>query len=335
MKSAVRLLLLLLLLVAVLDNGARAQQKLAQTGLKFLSVTSDARAAALGEAYTAVEGSSQCLFFNPAGIAGIERFSSFAVGQTRWIADINHFYGSVAISPFNGEYGVIGVFVQSVDYGALDETIFATNSQGFTDLGTFNPRGLSAGIGYARALSSQFSVGGVVKYVRQDLGTAQVNLSGETSANVASAYAFDFGILYKTGFKSLTFGMTVRNFSRELRFVNEGFQLPLTFRIGLAMNVLDLADMNDAMQKEHAALVTLEAEHPRDYAEQLKVGVEYTFMQTLSLRIGYIGPADEHGVSYGVGLQRNFDGFGLGIDYAYTPFGVFTAVHRFNLQFAL
>ncbi len=149
--------------------------------------------------------------------------------------------------------------------------------------------------------------------------------------NKLNAPAFDFGILYKTGFKSLTFGMAVRNFSSDQRYVNENFQMPLTFKMGVAMNILDLTDMD---KKVHSFLISMEAEHPRDFSEQLKIGGEYLFMDLLALRIGYLAPADEHGISYGVGLQKDFEGVGLGVDYAYTPFGIFGKVQRFDVRFS-
>src|SRR5512140_1376177 len=88
---------LLLACGCLLVPAALGQQKLAQTGMKFLNVTVDARAAALGEAYTAIEGSSTSLFFNPAGIARVPQFASVGLGQVRWIADIKHNYASISI----------------------------------------------------------------------------------------------------------------------------------------------------------------------------------------------------------------------------------------------
>ncbi len=331
-------------LCGVMTQHATAQnQKLAQTGMKFLNVGTDARAVALGEAYTAVEGTSSSLFFNPAGIARLSGFTSATLGQTQWIADIKHNFGSIAFSPSNGEYGVIGFMLQAVDYGEFDGTIRASNEKGYLDNSdipglNFKPTALMFGVGYARALNDKFSVGGAVKYVREDLGNAVNSVDvttglplGDKSANVTSVYAFDFGILYRTGFKSLNFGMTVRNFSKEARYITEGFQLPLTFKIGLSMNVLDLTDMDKDM---HALLVTLDAEHPRDFQEQMKVGAEYTFMKILSLRVGYVSPADEHSWAYGAGLQESLDKLGVAVDYAYTPFGIFGNVHRFSFQFS-
>lgn len=313
---------------------ANCQQKLAQTGMKFLNVGTDPRAEAMGEAFTSLEGNSSALFYNPAGMARIEQFASAMVGQTQWIADIKHNFASVAVAPMGGRYGVIGLSLQSVNYGDVIETVRDgdPNGLGYFDLGTFQPTAFMFGVGYARALNEKFSVGGNIKFVSQDLGFAVIDLQGTKSANKTSVMAFDFGIIYKTGFKSLNFGMTVRNFSKEVKYVSEGFQLPLTFKIGVSMDAFDFAPFD---RKEHSFLISIDAEHPRDFSEQIRIGGEYVFMKLLSLRIGYVSPADEYGIAYGVGLRQSISQFALGVDYAYTPFGVFGNVHRFSVQFSL
>ena len=321
-------------------------KKLAQTGMKFLNVGMSARQGGLADAFTAADGYSASMFYNVAGMAHLESFADVSVGYVQWIADIKHLYGAVALRPFDGLYGVIGFTIQSVDYGVVEATILARNTKGYLDIGTYKPSAYALGISYARALSDKFSVGGSIKFVYQDLGSGVVNASYTKNVlNEDSTYtpvreitsvldvpAFDFGMLYRTGYKSLTLGVTIRNFSREVAYIQESFQLPLTFRIGLSMNVLDLAEMDPA---SHSLFVLVDAEHPRDYPEQLKFGAEYLFSQTLALRLGYIFPADEHGISLGVGLQQSLVGASMGVDYAYTPFGIFTSVHRVSLRFAL
>jgi hypothetical protein len=330
-----------LVLAGMLGSSALAQVKLGQTGMKFLSVGMDARASALGDAYTAIEGGAASMFYNPAGIARQENLVSVGLGQTQWIADIKHNFVSAAFAPLGGSYGVIGIMAQVVDYGDFQGTIRSNNEQGYLDIGTFNPKGTMIGLGYARALNDKFSVGGSAKWVRQNLGPATIGVAGTdiiSSKNVTSVFAFDFGILYRTGFQSLTFGMSVRNFSKEAQFQSEGFQLPLSFRIGMAMNFADVLSLD---RDTHSLMIAVDAEHPRDFKEQIKVGAEYTFMNILSLRVGYVTPADEHDISYGVGVRKDLGGIGLGVDYAYTPFSyasqtsVFGNVHRFSFQFWL
>jgi Type IX secretion system protein PorV len=328
----------LVLLAACLPGiPAFGQQKLAQTGMKFLQVGTSARFAALSDAATAVEGNSSAMFFNPACMARQSTLTDVSVGRTEWIADINHTYGSVAFSPADGDYGVIGIMFQTVDYGEVQATVRANNEAGYIDVGTFKPTGLAIGVSYARALSDKFSVGGNVKYVTQDLGDAAVQRdenSGQLTfaGNSANVIAFDFGLLYRTGFKSLNFGMTVRNFSREVQYVDESFQLPLTFKIGLSMNMFDLMDMNS---EQHALLLAFDAEKPRDFDENIRVGMEYVFLQTLSLRAGYAYPRTDQEYTLGAGVKQTVGGVGLEFDYAFTPFDVFSNVHRFSFRFSL
>lgn len=329
--------LVLVLVLGVLAPTAGAQEKLAQTGMKWLSVGTDPRAVAMGEAFTSVEwNSSAALFFNPASMGWLSRFTHAEVGQTQWLADIKHMFGSVAFAPAGGEYGVLGFMAQTVDYGDIDETIRNGDPNNpYIVLGKFKPTAFMAGLGYARALNDKFSIGANVKYIRQDLGESVSRYTGgvaERSGNSTNVMAFDFGILYRTGFKSLNFGMTVHNFSREVKYQSESFQLPLTFKIGVSMNVLDLTALDPQM---HGLLVSVDAEHPRDYAEQIKIGAEYSFMKMVDLRIGYVSPADEHGIVYGLGVHTDLAGVMLGVDYAYTPFGVFGSVQRLGIQFGL
>src|SRR5512135_926082 len=107
MKTTTHFILLLLAVSLVCVSLAGAQvQKLAQTGMKFLNVEPDPRAAALGGAFTAIEGASTATFFNPAGTARMPALANFFVGYAQWIADINHVFASLSISPLQGDYGV-------------------------------------------------------------------------------------------------------------------------------------------------------------------------------------------------------------------------------------
>ena len=172
-----------------------------------------------------------------------------------WIADIKYLSGAVSFAPFDGKYGVVGISFMHIDYGEFNFTQVASNDQGYVDVPGFpNPSAYVVGIGYGRALSNQFSVGGQVKYAYQNLGksvvpvyTSVVDASGKATQDTVNqlrnysigTLAFDFGTLYKTGLKSLAFGVAINNFSREVRYERENFELPLSFKIGISMNVLD------------------------------------------------------------------------------------------------
>jgi len=318
---------LLALGMLAMASHASAQKKLAQTGFQFLSVGPDARASAMGDAFTTVEGSVTSIFYNPAGMARLASSAELVVSHTNWIADIKHYSLGLAVAPWGARYGVFGISFQSVDYGEIQGTMVWPNPQGFVDTEIMRPSAIAVGIAYAQYLTDRFAVGGQIKYVAQSLGKSVIPEEG-VHKNVASAMAFDFGTVYRTGFKSLAFGMSVRNFSQEIKFEKEGFQLPLTFRMGVSMNMLDFLG---SVPEGHSLLMVVDAVHPRSYPEFIRVGVEYTALSTLSLRVGYVTGQDEYGLTTGFGLRVSR----LNFDYAYVPFGVFTRVHRFTAHLSL
>lgn len=336
MKKNIILCLVVFLTLVFIENNSFPQErkKLAQTGFKFLSVTTDARISGMGEAITSVKGNSTALLYNPAVMSSFDGLCDVSFGNTNWIADINYIYGTLALSPFNGDYGVFGLSLVAVDYGVFNGTIVAPIDDGFIDVGGYEPKAYSIGFGYAKSLSQKFSVGGQIKYVKQSLGNNILGIDESGNPVISkyeeNAFAVDFGILYHTGFKSLDFAMSVRNFSTDRKYINENFELPLTFKMGISMNVFDLTSID---KNSHSFLVSVDASHPRDYQEQIFLGGEYIFMNTLSLRCGYSFPNDEKDISLGAGLKQKFSDFFFAVDYAYTSFGIFDNVHRISVNF--
>ncbi len=315
--------------------AAHAQEKLAQTGFQFLSVGSNAHAAAMGEAFNTYSGTATALFYNPAGLAGVDHTLDLSLNSMNWIADIRYLSGSMAMRLSGGRYGVFGLTFATVDYGEFYWTRFAKNDQGYEDIeGWGAPGAIALGIGYARELSDRFSIGGHVKYANQDLGNSLVphfdrpDSTLEVKKYSRSVVAFDFGTLYKTGLKSLAFAMSVRNFSKEIKYEKESFQLPLTFKIGISMNLMDFVP---SLARDHRFVVAVDAVHPRDYPEYLNIGGEYVFMNLLALRAGYVSNQFGYDFTAGFGVQK----FGFAIDYAYMPFSLFDAINRFSMRFSL
>ncbi|MCE1189783.1 MAG: PorV/PorQ family protein [Ignavibacteria bacterium] len=332
-KKIFAFLLILVCLVIPVTNG---QDKLAQTGMKFLQLSTDAKAAAMGDAVTGLEGNSSSMFFNPAAMARQKTLTDITIGQINHIADIKYYYVAASFAPYEGQYGVFGLNFEYVNYGELQATVIAQNQAGYEDIGTFKPKAYCAGLSYAKALSEQFSIGGTVKYAVQDLGSSV--MTSDTNGRTTKSYkpnslVFDFGMLFHTGIKSLDFGVSIRNFNaKEVKLENEGYQLPLMFQIGFAFNLSDVLDLN---KEEHSIQLAVDANHPRDYSEQIMLGCEYTFQKMISFRVGYEKPNDEHGFTYGIGFKKNVQGTDIGIDYAYVPWTTFSDVHRFTLHFAL
>jgi len=310
-----------------------AQQKSAQTGFQFLTVGTEGHAAGMGEAFTSISGKSSSLLFNPAGIALMEETAHFSGGVNEWIADIQYQSLTLAYSPFDGEYGVFGLSFLRVDYGEFLGTMVWPNDNGYIDTQNFSPQAMSIGVGYGRSLTDKFSVGAHLKYVVQSTGESVVadnrSSTGLAVENyVLDLWAVDFGTLYKTGFKSLVFGMSVRNFSEEKKFEQEGFQLPLSFRIGISMNMVDFYE---EFSDKHKLILSLDAVHPRALNEFVAIGLDYTFIESFSVRTGFISGQNEYNFSYGIGVKQ----FGFAFDYAFVPFGVFENVQKMTVSYTL
>ena len=315
------------------------REKLAQTTMKFLAVSLDPRAAALGDAVTAVEGMPTAMFYNPASMARQQNMTSVNVAQTQWVFNFTHNAAAVSFAPKTGRYGVVGLSLQHVDYGDdFVETIRSNNAQGYDELGTYHPTAFAVGAGYAKALTDRFSVGAHVKYASVDLGNPVESRSNDGSLTRVEAkegtFAYDFGMLYRTGYKSLNFAVSARNFSPEITYVRESAQLPLALRIGVSMNLADLTRLDATTHQLNA---TVDALNSRDYPEQIKAGLEYGFMNTFFLRGGAVTRGGEQSLSAGFGVQRQVRGVGFGADYAYTDMGLlnnFGRVHRLGLRFS-
>ena len=300
--------------------------------MKFLSVSPSARAAALSNAVTSVEMGAYSAFYNPATLANIKGTYAVSAGAVQWITDINHNSASLIYRPSDGKYGVFGLNAISVDYGDILATVVDENDDnGYRDNGTVNPVAMVLGFSYANAITDQFAVGANFRYTRHDLGAAAVSGNSTdgytTKSYSATTGVLDFGVLYKTGFESLNFAMALRNFSPEVSYDTENSELPLTFKIGISMDVLDLTDLED-----HSLLVSIDANRPRDYDEQLLFGLEYAFVNRFMIRGGYGFPKDEEKLAFGFGINQPFEGLNLAADYSYTQFGVFGEVHRISVQ---
>jgi hypothetical protein len=315
----------------------KATDKRAQTGMKFLEISLDARLSALGNAVTSLTySSSVAMFYNPASIGWSEYISNISIGQVKWFADIDYNYASAIYRPAYGRYGIVGLSLVTVNYGDIQQTIRSDNEQGYLDVGTYSPTAMVIGLCYSKTLTNKFSAGANIKYVNENLGVSPMDYSedGESlilKKNYMEAVAFDFGIIYKTGFKSLTLGMSARNFAKDLTYEEESFELPLNFRCGLSVDILDLINIEKI---NNTILLSMDFSHPRDYSEQIMTGIEYTFMKIFSLRAGYTFPTDLQGISIGTGVHKDIGRSDFQVDYSFTQFGVLGDIHRFSLQFS-
>jgi len=186
----------------------------------------------------------------------------------------------------------------------------------------------SVGVTYARSISEQFLVGVTVRYATQNLGESMTK-SGLTKNSVGTMAA-DLGVKYYPGLKSFRFAMAFRNFSPQLKREEVYEQLPLTFTIGSAIDLMDFIDPEHG--GETALTVSADFLHSNNYSQRLNFGAEYLMFGTLSLRGGYQTNRDIASWSAGVGVMTSLEDVELGVHYSFSRFEYFDGVNRLSLQ---
>lgn len=305
---------------------AKTIKKVAQTGMQFLRVDMVSRAAAMGGAFTMAGHGTEAIFYNPGALSQMNSDTEFFVSRVNWIADIA--YSAAAVARDFGNFGTIGLHFIGSDYGEVIGTmVSSTANKGFVETGTVDVGAYVAGASYSRTLTNKFRVGGTIKYASQHLGANIHEENGSEIENRVSGLAYDFGTVFYPGLNSLRLGVSFRNFSPQLKYEETAFELPLTFRIGIAADLFDFIGGS----QNHAFLVDVDALHPRDYTERVHLGAEYVYRGMLALRAGYKTNYDEEGLSMGFGINYELGGIGLRVDYAYSTMGMFNDVNRFTI----
>lgn len=308
--------------------------KVGTVGAQFLKIGMGARYVGMGEASVAAVNDAYAMYWNPAGLTQLSSVN-LSLTNVDWIGDVqlNH----VAFGKPWGDYAAFGVSLTALSMGEMEMT---TVEQPEGSGETFTASSYCLALGYGRKLTDRFSVGISGKYIWERI-----------SEERASGFAFDFGTLFYTGFKSLRMGMNISNLGSEMKvdgpelgsYYNpepgnpnydnvksklavDPYDLPLTFRLGLAYDLIETP--------ESKLTVSMEAKHPNDNLQQASFGGEYIWREHFSLRAGYKFNYEEEGLTLGGGVKlKAGKKTNLDINYAWADFSRLQSVHRFSLGF--
>jgi long-subunit fatty acid transport protein len=305
-------------LIPILGNQ-RAGTAMAQ----FLKVGVGGRAVGMGESFVAVANDASALYWNPAGVAQMQK-NELIFSHVNWPVDVRHeFFGYVhRLSSIN----FIGVSVTSLHTDDLEET---TEFQPY-GTGNFVSFGdIAAGLTFARKMTDRFSAGVTVKYIEETLAELH-----------ARNVLVDLGTYYWTGFGSSRFAVSVVNFGTNIKPSGtvtfrdgtqassfQDFSPPTIFRIGFATEIIQ--------NHEHKMTTAVQLNHPNDNAENVNLGMEYWWKSTLALRGGYRVNVDEESFTFGGGVSVPLNVFQFSLDVSYTDFGRLGNASRIsaNLRF--
>ncbi|MBU0520374.1 PorV/PorQ family protein [bacterium] len=316
--------LIALVILLVVPGLCWGQAKVGTAGVTFLKVGVSARAMGMAEAFIGVADDASALWYNPGGLMQLDE-PDVILTHIAYPAGIALEYAGIAwpVPKMNGVFGAQITFLHT------DEMIETTPERPFGTGRTFTVSDMSAGLTYSQKLTDKFSVGGTVKYLEERLADQK-----------AIGVAFDVGTFYETGWKSVIIAMAITNFGPDMDFVNSPFPVPINFKFGGSMRLIDT--------EEHGLTLALEGSHPNDNLEQYNIGLEYGFMKTGFLRFGkkinggkryswdeYVednekdpfveypiinenGMLSTDGLCLGAGMKFNLPTIDLQIDYAFT-----------------
>jgi len=332
------------ILILSLASMAQAVSKRGTTAASFLEIGIGARGTSMGNAFVAVVDDVHSLYWNPAGLALMDK-SEVSFIQTNWLAGID--FNNISAAFPMGSLGTIGMALTSISIEEMDVTT-VNQPEGTGE--RFGASDLSATLGWGRNFTDRFSFGANVKYIEERIWHMK-----------ASSVAVDLGTTFRTQFKDMKIGMSVSNFGNKMRLEGDDtllevdiapdqegnnsrinahldtdyWSLPLTFRVGVAADVLKIP---------HAKLtMAVDAAHPNNYSESISVGGEFNLMDLAFLRAGqtfYLDDFDDDGNAlspegFNIGGGVNFliaRNLRFKLDLAYGNWGILNDTRRFSLS---
>ena len=228
--------LLLLAAPAALAQVATADLHTITTAVPILTLSPDARGAALGDAGVATSPDANSAFYNPGKLGFVDYQYALSPSYSPWLRQITDDMSLSYLSGY-GKVGKRGAFAASLLYFNLGQIDYRTG--GNLPAGEFNPKEYAVTGSYGQKLGENFGVGITARYVRSNLiGNYQ---GADTQAG--NSFAADLGAYYTkdatlgAGIYNFAFGASISNLGNKMSYQsaqNTSF-LPTTLRLGTAI----------------------------------------------------------------------------------------------------
>ena len=302
-----------------------SQDRVITTGVPFLQITPDARAAGMGDMGVATSADEFSQQWNPAKYPFNSNNEGFAISYTPYLSKLVNdiFLGNVT---YYKKLNERSAWATSFKYFSLGDIQFNEIIGGtIVDQGIEKPNELTLDISYSLKLSELFSMSVVARYIRSDL-----KLSSDSDSSSANSLGIDISAFYRS--KSFEFnginsilrsGINISNIGPRLKYDVGGRQnfIPTNLKVGtgLQMNVDDdnsitvNLELNKLLVPTPIAffdqnnqfigykqpdvgflkgIIESFSDAPDGFKEELQeiawsLGFEYIFKNNFSLRTGY------------------------------------------------
>jgi len=274
------------------------------TGGQFLKIGIGAKPLATGGALGVTSRDANALYFNPAGIMGVDGLEILST-YGLWLQGTYYGYiGAVkAIPGLNSSLGVSAMYLGVEDMPGYDNTGVETASYNASDMGI--------GVTYAMNLGN-LSLGVTGKWIDEMIETYEEKVLD-----------MDLGVMYRMNM-GMVFGFSVQNLLQsQMKFISESYPLSRSLRAGIAYRV-------------NMGSIGIDYCTTTDGGSSIKFGGEYIYNNIVFLRAGYnmLSGSDMNimsGICGGAGLSFNK----LLIDYALVPYEDLGLTHRISLTLKL
>jgi hypothetical protein len=268
---------------------AGSSQRKGTVGATELQIPVGPRSVALGGAVASDVTGVEAMFWNPAGLASNERTEALFSHQ-EYFADMKVNYAGIAAKA--GGFGSLGFAAKVLSIG----DVIVTNEQAPEGTGEIlNPTFTVLGVTWAKAFTDRVNFGATANYVNENLAN-----------NVATGFAYDFGVQYATGWNGLRIGMAMKNLGTSMKFEGPGFEIlardpqadPNAGNRGLSFSsatfempsYFNFTTSLDLVRDSQQALIALGAFQNNNFSgDNVRGGLEWSYRDLLALRGSYFG----------------------------------------------
>ncbi len=325
-----------ILIATLCMTGAVWADGPSEAGVIFLKLAPGSRPAGMGEAFVAQADDAFATWWNPAGMAFIER-QEVALMYVNLLPQFHLddlYYSFVSYVQNIPDWGTVGGNIIFTNYGKIEG-----KDEYNQDTGTFHSYDAAFTAAYGSPINNKLGIGVAAKFIYSHL--ADQGAGAEKGSGIGTSMAVDLGIMYRQIFtRGLTLAATLTNMGPAISYIDraQADPLPMTIRVGASYKLLD-SDFNRLtfnldLQKElvdryeggvndgravpfYIALFTSWTNNDLENEVQgviPNVGMEYWYSDLVGLRMGYYFDylGDRKPVTFGFSLAYSSYRFDFG-----------------------